>query len=118
MQNGRENIMKEKQHFLPIDTASIVNTRSRIRLCSTLSILLTFLYFFIEEYFTGAHVSYLHLFHFFIQPFIFLASMVDLYTLPNITIYVHSGTFFMDFFGFQDSGILRKWCAPKFRADR
>lgn len=73
----------------PYDTENTINTRSRIRLCSFLSLLLAFFYINIQESFSGAHISYLHLFHLFLQPVILLASLLDFSSLPAILSYAH-----------------------------
>lgn len=82
----------------PHDTVSIINTRSRIRLCSFLSIIFTFIYISIQENLTGVHISYLHTFHMFIQPLILLAAVLDFSSFPATLSLVHLVMFFVDAF--------------------
>jgi len=67
----------------PVDTDIIVSTRSRIRLLSCLSLLCVFIYLPLQQSFSGAHISYLHLLHVFIQPVVLLTSLLDLSGLPK-----------------------------------
>lgn len=82
----------------PYDTANTINTRSRIRLCSFLSLLLVFAYISIQESFSGAHISYLHTFHLFVQPVILLAAALDFSAFPGTLSLVHIAMLLVDVF--------------------
>lgn len=82
----------------PYDTANTINTRSRIRLCSFLSLLLVFVYISIQESFSGAHISYLHTIHFFLQPVILLAAILDFSVFPGTLSLVHVAMLVVDGF--------------------
>ena len=82
----------------PYDTANLINCRSRIRLCSFLSLLLVILYNNIQESFSGAHISYLHMFHLFLQPVILLAALLDFSAFPSSLSLVHMAMLAVDGF--------------------
>ncbi len=82
----------------PYDTPNLINCRSRIRLCSFLSLLLVFLYISIQESFSGAHISYLHLFHVFVQPLILLAAVLDFSAFPSTLSLIHLAMLMVDGF--------------------
>ena len=82
----------------PYDTPNLINCRSRIRLCSFLSLLLVFLYISIQESFSGAHISYLHMFHLFVQPIILLAAALDFSAFPSSLSLVHFAMLAVDAF--------------------
>lgn len=80
----------------PYDTENIINTRSRIRLSSFIALLCVFAYISIQESFTGAHVSYLHLFHVFLQPIVLFVSLLDISTLPSFLSTTHFAMLVVD----------------------
>ena len=82
----------------PYDTPNLINCRSRIRLCSFLSLLLVILYINIQESFSGAHISYLHMLHLFIQPVILLAAVLDFSAFPSSLSLVHIAMLAVDGF--------------------
>lgn len=82
----------------PYDTPNTINTRARIRLCCFLSLLLVFVYISIQESFTGAHISYLHTLHLFVQPLIFLAAALDFSAFPGTIALVHIAMLIVDVF--------------------
>ena len=82
----------------PYDTPNLINCRSRIRLCSFLSLLLVITYINIQESFSGAHISYLHMFHLFVQPVILLAAALDFSAFPLSLSIVHIGMLIVDAF--------------------
>lgn len=82
----------------PYDTPNLINCRSRIRLCSFLSLLLVFLYISIQQSFSGAHISYLHMFHLFVQPIILLAAALDFSAFPSSLSLVHIAMLAVDAF--------------------
>ena len=100
----------------PYDTANIINTRSRIRLCSFISLLLVFLYISIQESFTGAHVSYLHSFHLFVQPVILLAAALDFSAFPGTLALVHIAMLLVDAFVTAMSAISISRCLTELSA--
>lgn len=91
-------ILKMTLDTRPYDTANTINIRSRIRLCSFLSLLLVFLYIGIQESFSGAHISYLHTLHIFIQPIILLAAVLDFSAFPGTLSLVHIAMLVVDVF--------------------
>ena len=82
----------------PYDTQNTINTRSRIRLCSFLALMCTMLYIGINQSFTTPHISYLHLFHIFLQPLVLLASLLDWSVLPKTLSFVHLAMLAVDGF--------------------
>jgi len=82
----------------PYDTSNTINTRARIRLCSFLSLLLVFVYISIQEYFSGAHISYLHTLHIFVQPLVLLAAVLDFSAFPGTLSLVHLAMLLVDVF--------------------
>lgn len=82
----------------PYDTANTINTRARLRLCSFLSLLLVFVYISIQESFSGAHISYLHTLHIFVQPVVLLAAVLDFSAFPGTLSLVHIAMLLVDVF--------------------
>lgn len=82
----------------PYDTPNTINTRARIRLSSFLSLLLVFVYISIQESFSGAHISYLHTLHIFMQPLILLAAVLDFSAFPGTLALVHIAMLLVDVF--------------------
>jgi len=61
----------------PVDTPSIINTRNRIRLFSSIAFFALLLYISINTYLVGVHASWMHLIHFVVQPIVLVASIAD-----------------------------------------
>ena len=56
------------------------------------------LYIGIQENFVTPHISYLHMFHLFVQPLVLFASLIDFSTLPGALSYVHLAMLLVDAF--------------------
>lgn len=82
----------------PYDSSNTINTRARIRLCSFLALLCVLFYIAIQENFITPHISYLHMFHIFVQPLVLFASLLDFSALPGALSYVHIAMFLVDAF--------------------
>ena len=82
----------------PADTENAINVRSRIRLCSFLSLLCVFVYVTIQESFSGAHVSYLHLIHLFVQPVVLFVSLLEFSSFPQALAWTHLALLLSDAF--------------------
>ena len=71
----------------PVDTEATVNTRNRIRLSSTIALLGVFIYISVQDSFTGAHISFVHLLHLIVQPVILVITILDQSGLPSYASY-------------------------------
>ena len=80
----------------PVDTEATVNTRNRIRLSSTIALLGVFIYISVQDSFTGAHISFVHLLHLIVQPVILVITILDQSGLPSYASYALFAMLFVD----------------------
>lgn len=80
----------------PVDTEATVNTRNRIRLSSAIALLGVFIYIAVQDSFTGAHISFVHLLHLLVQPVILVITILDQSGLPSYASYALFAMLFVD----------------------